>query len=65
MRSESIASSQIEGLKIGADDYVAKPIKPDLLAGRIASALRRLKKETEQEQKLSFSNLEINITKFF
>lgn len=56
--------SEIEGLKTGADDYIAKPIKPELLATRISAALRRVRKEEEQEQKLTFGDLEINKTKF-
>ena len=55
---------EIEGLKLGADDYIAKPIKPELLASRIGSALRRFRKDEEQEQKLVFGDLEINKTKF-
>jgi two-component system alkaline phosphatase synthesis response regulator PhoP len=55
---------EIEGLKKGADDYIAKPIKPELLATRISSALRRFRKDDEQDQKLSFGDLEINKTKF-
>lgn len=56
--------SEIEGLKIGADDYIAKPIKPELLATRISAALRRFRKDEDQEQKLTFGELEINKTKF-
>ncbi len=55
---------EIEGLKVGADDYIAKPIKPELLATRISTALRRLRKDEDQEQKLTFGELEINKTKF-
>ncbi len=55
---------EIEGLKIGADDYIAKPIKPELLATRIGSALRRFRKDDDQEQKQTFGDLEINKTKF-
>ena len=55
---------EIEGLKLGADDYIAKPIKPELLASRIGSALRRFRKDEEQEQKQTFGDLEINKTKF-
>jgi len=54
---------EIEGLKTGADDYIAKPIKPELLATRISTALRRLRKD-EEEQKQTFGDLEINKTKF-
>ncbi len=56
--------SEIEGLKVGADDYIAKPIKPELLATRIGSALRRFRKDDDQDQKLTFGDLEINKTKF-
>lgn len=56
--------SEIEGLRLGADDYIAKPIKPELLATRIAAALRRTRKDDDQEQKMAFGDLEINKTKF-
>lgn len=56
--------SEIAGLQVGADDYIAKPIKPELLATRISAALRRFKKDDDQENKLSFGDLEINKTKF-
>lgn len=56
--------SEIEGLASGADDYIAKPIKPELLATRISAALRRFKKDEDQEEKLVFGDLEINKTKF-
>src|SRR5690606_13336519 len=41
-----------------------KPIKPELLVTRIAAALRRTKVDEDQEQKLTFPDLEINKTKF-
>lgn len=56
--------SEIEGLASGADDYIAKPIKPELLATRISAALRRFRKDEDQEEKLVFGDLEINKTKF-
>lgn len=56
--------SEIEGLKLGADDYIAKPIKPELLLTRIAAALRRSKVDEDVEQKITFNDLEINKTKF-
>jgi two-component system alkaline phosphatase synthesis response regulator PhoP len=55
---------EIEGLKVGADDYISKPIKPELLATRISTALRRFRKDDDEEQKLIFGDLEINKTKF-
>lgn len=55
---------EIEGLKIGADDFISKPIKPELLATRIGATLRRFRKDDAQEQKVTFGDLEINKTKF-
>lgn len=56
--------SEIEGLKLGADDYIAKPIKPELLLARLRTALRRVKKDEEQGNKIVFGDLEINKYKF-
>lgn len=56
--------SEIEGLRLGADDYIAKPIKPELLSTRISAALRRFKKDEDHEDKMVFGDLEINKTKF-
>jgi two-component system alkaline phosphatase synthesis response regulator PhoP len=56
--------SEIEGLNLGADDFIHKPIKAELLATRIHTALRRFKKDDDAEQKMSFGDLEINKTKY-
>jgi len=56
--------SEIEGLKLGADDYITKPIKMNLLRARLATALRRVKRDEEQEHTLVFGDLEINAYKF-
>lgn len=39
--------SEIAGLEAGADDYIAKPIKPRLLLSRIKAVMRRGKGEKE------------------
>lgn len=44
--------SEIEGLNMGADDYIAKPIKPKLLVSRINALFRRLNKVEEQQMHL-------------
>lgn len=56
--------SEIKGLELGADDYITKPIKPDLLITRLSTALRRVRKATEEEAVLNFGDLVINKTKF-
>lgn len=42
--------SQIAGLEAGADDYVAKPIKPKVLISRIKAILRRGVESKEKEE---------------
>jgi two-component system, OmpR family, alkaline phosphatase synthesis response regulator PhoP len=37
--------SEIRGLELGADDYIVKPIKPNVLVSRVKSALRKSNKE--------------------
>ncbi len=59
--------SEIEGLKAGADDYITKPIKPELLLTRLRTALRRHKPTISNEEegnRIVFGNLEINKYKF-
>jgi len=47
-------SERIEGLKLGADDYLAKPFEPEELALRITSILKRAPSEAPvQELKLA------------
>lgn len=54
--------SEIRGLELGADDYIAKPIKPKLLISRVHSALRRVVKD--ETKIIAFPGLEINREKF-
>lgn len=55
--------SQIAGFEAGADDYIAKPIKPKVLISRVNALLRRsLKKDSGKIIKIG--NLIINQEKF-
>lgn len=60
--------SEIAGLKAGADDYIAKPIKQELLLTRIRTALRRAKVTSHEEDAeidaISFGDLVINRTNY-
>ena len=44
--------SEIDGLNMGADDYIAKPIKPKLLVSRINALFRRLHKTEDMPMHL-------------
>ncbi|NOR35827.1 MAG: response regulator [Woeseiaceae bacterium] len=50
----------IQGLKLGADDYVAKPFSIQQLVLRIEAVLRRSQVGQEQARTLSIGNVEID-----
>jgi len=52
--------SQVAGFEAGADDYIAKPIKPKLLVSKVKALLRRLKDESETADNITVGNIEIN-----
>lgn len=56
--------SQIAGLDAGADDYVAKPIKPRVLISRIKALLRRNSNNTQKDEIQSKSGLVIDREKY-
>jgi len=53
--------SEIAGFNVGADDYIAKPIKPRALTSRINAILRRnVQSDIEVENKLEIGDLVID-----
>lgn len=54
--------SQVAGFDAGADDYIAKPIKPKVLVSKVQALLRRLKgvEGVSSTTTLTVSNIEIN-----
>ena len=64
-RSESF--TQITALETGGDDYIQKPIKPNVFKSRIKAILRRhpgLNQEGQTSSVSKFGDLEINFEKF-
>ena len=57
---------RVVGLKIGADDYVAKPFsRPELLA-RVEAVLRRHRRETDEPERrdqLVFGRIEVDVSR--
>ena len=56
------ASDRIEGLEIGADDYLAKPFEPKELVLRIKNILDKTKSKS-QKRVVNFSNINIDLNK--
>lgn len=53
--------SEIAGFNVGADDYIAKPIKPRALTSRINAILRRnVQSDIESDNKLEIGDLVID-----
>jgi two-component system, OmpR family, alkaline phosphatase synthesis response regulator PhoP len=52
--------SQLAGFGAGADDYIAKPIKPSLLISRVKALLRRYRSEPESKAMESSDGLRID-----
>jgi DNA-binding response OmpR family regulator len=50
----------IEGLDLGADDYVTKPFKPTVMLARVRSALRRSSGLTNLIHEIAFGDLVIH-----
>ena len=55
-------SNRIEGLEIGADDYLAKPFEPKELVLRIKNILDKTKSKN-QKRVVNFSNINIDLNK--
>ena len=56
------ATDRIQGLEIGADDYLAKPFEPKELVLRINNILEKTK-SINQKRVVSFSNINIDLNK--
>ena len=56
------ATERVEGLEIGADDYLPKPFEPKELVLRIKNILNKTTK-TEQKRIIEFENVKIDLNK--
>ena len=56
------AKERIEGLEVGADDYLPKPFEPKELILRIKNIIDKTKK-TEQKRIIEFENVKIDLNK--
>ena len=62
LTARSLPAERIEGLKIGADDYLSKPFEPEELALRITSILKRAAPEAPVEE-LRLSGMIFHVNK--
>ncbi len=63
LTAKSGTDSKIEGLEIGADDYLTKPFNPKELLLRVLSILKRSKNEDNIDNEIFFGDYTLNIEK--
>jgi two-component system phosphate regulon response regulator OmpR len=56
------AENRVEGLEIGADDYLSKPFEPKELTLRIKNILNKIKKN-DGKRIITFDNIKIDLNK--
>ncbi len=56
------AENRVEGLEIGADDYLSKPFEPKELTLRIKNILNKTKRNDEKRI-ITFDNIKIDLNK--
>ena len=56
------ANERVEGLEVGADDYLPKPFAPKELILRIQNIIRKTKK-SDQKRVIQFENIKIDLNK--
>ena len=55
---------KVSGLEMGADDYITKPFEMKEVLARVHAVLRRFGEEEQQEKRLSFDKLVINLDSY-
>jgi DNA-binding response OmpR family regulator len=61
LTARSTTSDRIEGLELGADDYITKPFSPREVVARVRTVLRRSQPPTTNNGRLAAGGLELDL----
>ncbi|MFH1194138.1 MAG: response regulator transcription factor [bacterium] len=64
LTAKSMQNDKIEGLKLGADDYMTKPFSTEELLLRISAILKRTKAQKSQEARVNGDQFKLGIFRF-
>lgn len=64
MTAKGETMDKVNGLEMGADDYIVKPFEMEEVLARIHAVLRRYNVEERKEKKLSYDKLVINMDSY-
>lgn len=59
MSARSDKSDQLKGYELGADDYMEKPVDPDILLAKVNALLKRSNKKQQEEKVLTSGEITI------
>lgn len=57
------AMDELSGMLKGADDYITKPFQPPILLARIAAVLKRSRKDTEDQLRMTYKGVTLDLSR--
>ena len=60
LTSRSVEADLVEGLNAGADDYIVKPLQPQVLLARVNAVVRRIHRPPSQPQPEQYGQYRLN-----
>ena len=63
LTSRTDAMDELSGMLNGADDYITKPFQPPILLARIAAVLKRSRKDTEDQLRMTYKGVTLDLSR--
>lgn len=63
LTSRTDAMDELSGMLKGADDYITKPFQPPILLAKIAAVLKRSRKDTEDQLRMTYKGVTLDLSR--